>query len=395
MEYLMELAKRDVADSREQLRAALDSILDSDEIRWKYFHYIFDNDFVIYYVNDPQPKYNIEEAISYIGKSIPNDFSISDYLKLNEKAKKELLKYYVKQLKDLIKEFCDFESYIQKHHLCKFDDVIKDGSISGYIEFLKVTKDTSRLMTIDSQIDRLKNELNMSFLHWLYGEKYSSVLSTNTTTKSKGNISSTLIHYDYDDSELLKKLKGILKKYKLSFKEMPKVYISFEIPTSFKLVETNDEGDGKTLFDTENLLGIYDPSKQEIHLYYFGIQWCANQLIIDADLLYEIVFIHELGHYMQHKMPCYKTEEWEDELYIKSYSPIDIQEGWAQLMDAWTVEGLQDYSDVFQKLVDVQSGPYHVFKKYVKYEKRSILKSLDGLRSLGTPAKIDDWDKLL
>ena len=118
-------------------------------------------------------------------------------------------------------------------------------------------------------------------------------------------------------------------------------------------------------------------------------------LNIDVDLLSEIVFIHELGHYMQHKMPCYQSQEWKYDSYIRSYTPIDLQEGWAQLMAAWVVKDKKDYSHVFQSLIAVQSAPYHVFKDYERYPYRRILNSLDGLRQLGRPAKITDWETFL
>ena len=157
----------------------------------------------------------------------------------------------------------------------------------------------------------------------------------------------------------------------------------------------HDEGDGSTLYDTENLLGYYVSSKQEIRLLELGIQFCAKQLNIDTDTLREIVFIHELGHYMQHKMPCYLTKEWDNQLYNDSYNPKDLQEGWAQLMDAWVVENKKAYSDVFNSLVAKQSAPYQIYKKYQRYSKGMILKSLDCIRQLSRPATTQDWDALL
>ena len=368
MQALEQLARRRVDDFSEQLKLALASgDLDHDDIKWTYFEYIYDNSFVIDYVNNPKNYYNKEKAISYIEWAIiTNDFCLSDYLKLNNKAKDELQHLFINKLKDETTYICDFESYIMRYgshdHLQIFEEAIEHIINKDYIEFLKQNKETSRLMAIDSQIAKMKNMFHQSFVNWLYGISHPSA---NPSTHCHRGYERTVGHlkhpYDYSKSVLLNKLQEILSGANLTLGEMPDVYITYELPRSFKLVDNHDGGD---LFDTENLLGYYIPAKQEINLVELGIQWCAKELNIDVDLLREIVFIHELGHYMQHKMPCYQTQEWKYDLYIRSYTPIDLQEGWAQLMAAWVVKDKKDYSHVFQSLIAVQSAPYHVFKDY-------------------------------
>ena len=398
MQALEQLARRRVNNFSKQLESALASgVLDHDDIKWTYFEYIYDNSFVIDYVNNPKNYYNKEKAISYIVWAISNDFCLSDYLKLNNKAKDELQHLFINKLKDKTTYICDFESYIMRYgshdHLQIFEEAIEHMINKDYIEFLKQNKETSRLMAIDSQIAKMKNMFHQSFVNWLYGISHPSA---NPSTHCHRGYERTVGHfkhpYDYSESVLLKKLQEILSGANLTLGEMPDVYITYELPRSFKLVDNHDEGD---LFDTENLLGYYIPAKQEINLMELGIQWCAKELNIDVDLLREIVFIHELGHYMQHKMPCYQTQEWKYDLYIRSYTPIDLHEGWAQLMDAWVVKDKKNYSHVFQSLIAVQSAPYHVFKNYERDPYRRILNSLDGLRQLGRPAKITDWDTFL
>ena len=401
MQALEQLARRRVDDFSEQLKSALASgDLDHDDIHWTYFEYIYDNSFVIDYVNNPKNYYNKEKAISYIEWAISNNFCLSDYLKLNNKAKDELQHLFINKLKGETTYICDFESYIMRYgshdHLQIFEEAIEHIINKDYIEFLKQNKETSRLMAIDSQIAKMKNMLHQSFVSWLYGIRHPSA---NPSTHCHRGYERTVGHfkhpYDYSESVLLKKLQDILSGANLKLGEMPDVYITYELPRSFKLVDNHDEGDLFDLLDTENLLGYYIPEKQEINLMALGIQWCAKVLNIDVDLLSEIVFIHELGHYMQHKMPCYQTQEWKYDLYIRSYTPIDLQEGWAQLMAAWVVKDKEDYSHVFQSLIAVQSAPYHVFKNYERDPYRRILNSLDGLRQLGRPAKITDWETFL
>lgn len=404
MQALEQLARRRVDDFSEQLKLALASgDLDHDDIKWTYFEYIYDNSFVIDYVNNPKNYYNKEKAISFIEWAISNDFCLSDYLKLNNKVKDELQHLFINRLKDKTAYICDFESYILRYgshdHLLIFEEAIEHIINKDYIEFLKQNKETSRLMAIDSQIAKMKNMFHQSFVNWLYGISHPSA---NPSTHCHRGYERTVGHfkhpYDYSKSVLLKRLQEILSGANLTLGEMPDVYITYELPRSFKLVDNHEEGDlGDlgNLFDTENLLGYYIPKKQEINLMALGIQWCAKELNIDVDLLSEIVFIHELGHYMQHKMPCYQTQEWKYDLYIRSYTPIDLQEGWAQLMAAWVVKDKKDYSNVFQSLIAVQSAPYHVFKDYERDPYRRILNSLDGLRQLGRPAKITDWETFL
>ena len=401
MQALEQLARRRVDDFSEQLKLALASgDLDYDDIKWTYFEYIYDNSFVIDYVNNPKNCYNKEKAISYIEWAIiTNDFCLSDYLKLNNKVKDELQHLFINKLKDETTFICDFKSYIMRYgshdHLQIFEEAIEHIINKDYIEFLKQNKETSRLMAIDSQIAKMKNMFHQSFVNWLYGISHPSA---NPSTHCHRGYERTVGHfkhsYDYSDSVLLNKLQEILSGANLTLGEMPDVYITYELPRSFKLVDNHDEEE-VNLFDTESLLGYYIPEKQEINLMELGIQWCAKELNIDVDLLREIVFIHELGHYMQHKMPCYQTQEWKYDLYIRSYTPIDLQEGWAQLMAAWVVKDKKDYSHVFQSLIAVQSAPYHVFKDYERDPYRRILNSLDGLRQLGRPAKITDWETFL
>ena len=401
VQALKELAKRKVDDFGEQLKSALaKGEFDSDEIQWTFFEYIYDNDFVVDYVNNPKLYYNVEKALFYIKWAIPNDFSLPEYLKLNDKAKDGLLRYQIKELKDKNRKMCDFESLVC--HVCKgkedfcfqgciepFDEIIRKNSIiqQGYIDYLNKTDDLPRLMALEAQIAKMKNELHQSFVKWLYEELPLS--STSSCVKAEP----LKRYYSFEESVLLKKLQVILHAEGLSLNTIPKVYISYEVPMSLRLVENRD--DNGNLFDTENLLGYYIPSSQEIVLLEQGIRWFAARFSVNADLLREIVFIHEMGHYMQHKMPCYQTQEWDDVLYNDSYSPIDLQEGWAQLMDAWAVKNEKHYSDVFNKLVSKQRAPYLVFQNYEQYKYHSILQSLDGLRQLNRPAAIEDWDRLL
>lgn len=390
IQALEQLARRKVGNFCDILKTALENEeFDEKEIRWTFFEYIYDNAFVIEYVNHPKPNYNVEKAIFYIEWAIPNDFSFAEYVQLSDEAKDELKKYFLDQLKNIN---CDFEDYIKRHHLIpdllmSFDDTISHVLKEGYLDYLRKDNDFVGLMTFDNLIAEIKEGLHTSFIEWLYGKAHSAHCYKSTKSPL------VLIPYDYKNSLLLSKLREIIKRNKLSLDTMPDVFISLETPPSFKLLKYHDVGDGSNLFDTENLLGYYIPSKQEIRLLELGIQKCANYLQVDADLLREIVFIHELGHYMQHKMPCYQTKEWDDVLYNNSYSPIDLLEGWAQLMDAWVV--VNEYLSVFKKLTDRQSAPYNVYKNYSSYSARRILESLDGLRQLGSPAKIQDWDKLI
>jgi len=184
MQALEQLARRRVDDFSEQLKLALASgDLDHDDIQWTYFEYIYDNSFVIDYVNNPKNYYNKEKAISYIEWAISNDFSLSDYLKLNNKAKDELQHLFINKLKDKTTYICDFESYIMRYgshdHLLTFEEAIEHKINKDYIEFLKQNKETSRLMAIDSQIAKMKNMFHQSFVNWLYGINHPSAKPIN------------------------------------------------------------------------------------------------------------------------------------------------------------------------------------------------------------------------
>ena len=396
MQALEQLARRKIGNYGNELKNALEKgLLDTDEIQWTYFEYIYDNAFVIDYVNNPKPDYNVEKAIIYIQWAIPNHFDIQEYSRLNDNAKDGLLRRYLEELERYKCPKCDFEAYIDFYHhghgqLQLFENSIKHVVNEGYTDFLEQSNDNARLMAIESKIAEMKDELHLSFIEWLYKNSYPNGRKNVSVRGSVKQMRGSLVPIEISGYHLLDVLKKILKKEGLTFTILPDTYLSYEQPNSIKYPH-----DYKDLFDTENLLGCYIPDKQEIWLYEIGIQWCAERLRIDADKLREIVLIHEVGHYMQHKMQCYQTIEWDDYLYIASYSPIDLHEGWAQLMDAWVVKNEPDYYKVFNSLVAVQSNPYQIYKNYVQFSPKCILKSLDGLRQLERVATIQDWDSML
>lgn len=406
MQALEQLARRKIGNFCDELKTALANKLSPEEIHWTYFEYIYDNAFVIDYVNNPMPDYNVEKAISYIEWAIPNDFNLSEYGQLSDKAKDKLLNYYIDKLNGSQHHQCDFVSYIYFHHhdynqLETFEKALLHIINKGYLDFLEQSNDQTRLIAIEAKIVEMKNALHLSFIDWLYGGMNSSnghsYEQNGNLDRQKGVVSSSvksnagyLFPIDISNYNLLEKLQNILKKEGLSLSTLPDCYISYEIPSVLRCAKENEFS-----FDTDKLLGYYIPSKQEIRLLEIGIQCCARHLNVDVDLLREIVMIHELGHYMQHKMHCYHTKEWDDVLYNASYSPIDLQEGWAQLMDAWVVKDEKAYFDVFNALVAVQSEPYKVYKNYECDSYRRILRSLDGLRQLDHPATTKNWDALL
>ena len=357
--------------------------------------------------------------------------SASEYWHLSEVEKDELFRYIIKDLVNNKPRLCDFNSYSTTHcnqdpiklfnealpiRTKKYIELLKK-TICWYIDkkedmfepyitrsnsihhpkelltfiirhpYLDICEDFERLMTVDAQIVKMKSELHLSFIQWLYGGLETIIGKPFSYVKP-----SLRILFPIEYLYLLNKLKKILKNHFLSLKTLPTTLISYETPPSFKAERVSLK---ENQLNIEGLLGCYYPSTQEIHLYEIGIQWCANRLQMDADILREIVLIHELGHYIQHKMPCYKTKEWDDQLYNASYSPKDLQEGWAQLMDAWVVEDESEYRDVFYSLVECQSKPYHTFYRYKGYPHDKILESLDGLRQLGRPATTKDWDDIL
>lgn len=142
----------------------------------------------------------------------------------------------------------------------------------------------------------------------------------------------------------------------------------------------------------EEFLGVYQSQHQQIIIYERGIRWRRHQY--DEEWLRSVVLIHEIGHWITHVLPKSGVPTWPTNLF--ALSERDLKEGWAQLITWWIAEQVGGrFKDTFEKLNQGQSAPYHVFERFKNEPVDKVMASLERLRLLPWPARLQDWREAL
>ncbi len=128
------------------------------------------------------------------------------------------------------------------------------------------------------------------------------------------------------------------------------------------------------------LLGMYFPATQSITLYTKRIEEAAKGLNVSTDALRQVVLLHEIGHWITHKLH-YNRQCWEIAKY--NSASTEVHEGWAQLLAWWVVKNISKLKRAFDRLNKEQIQQYHVWVEF----KHSTIKSLLVLRELESPTK--------
>lgn len=196
--------------------------------------------------------------------------------------------------------------------------------------------------------------------------------------------------------------------------ETPPFLISYDLPLLLQKQKQSSEEQTQMRWDIDELLGLYEPnakqykssfsplfspSKQapQIVIYERGIKYCANETGLSDSILLQIVIIHELSHWIVHKLQDNKGNIWKNDLFDSTNA--DVHEGWAQLLTFWALDYLRDKEGmkVFEELNKNQSPPYHKYKEILNHcnDEITILNSLPPLRTTNGGASFKDWLKLL
>ena len=107
-------------------------------------------------------------------------------------------------------------------------------------------------------------------------------------------------------------------------------------------------------------------------------------------------FLHEerLGHWITHMLPKKGSPDWPTDLYILGEK--DVHEGWAQLFTSWIADDVGgDFKRTFDELNKNQSSPYHVFEQFKNEPIKNMMDSLETLRRLNWPARLQDWENFI
>ncbi len=215
-----------------------------------------------------------------------------------------------------------------------------------------------------------------------------------------------------NERELIARLLEITRRGGYLPAALPPIFVSFETPPIFvaypelegegdddrdrnerredrqdRIPRFNNRGRPETI-SIEELLGVYRPRQEQIVIYERGIRWRRNR--VDPEWLRAVVLIHEIGHWITHVLPKPGIPAWATGLYL--LGSRDVHEGWAQLMTWWIAEQVGGrFKATFEELNRNQSPPYHVFAQFKGEPTDRMMASLERLRLLTWPARLQDW----
>ena len=161
--------------------------------------------------------------------------------------------------------------------------------------------------------------------------------------------------------------------------DLPPIEISDEDPPALRGKRNGDEqmpaDDIK--FDFERLLGCYDPERKRITIWRKGIEFCCDRICPEGyDKLFELVLVHELGHWFHNEAETGGGECWDQSRVPnpdqkRAYEKYtEYSEAWAQWF-AWVYANEKDgdLRELFLALEKNQSKPYKAWRVFCKYIK--------------------------
>ena len=200
---------------------------------------------------------------------------------------------------------------------------------------------------------------------------------------------------DENERKLITRLMEIMKKGGYSPSDLPPIFVSSETPPIFakyRELEGDHEGIPPDTISIEECFGVYRPLPEEIVIYERGIRWQGHHL--DEEQLFAVVLIHEIAHWITHKLSGPGLSAWETDLYVAGET--DVHEGWAQLMTWWIANQVGgEFKQVFETLNKKQSPPYQIFKRFKSVPVDRVIASLSRLRCLSSPARLQDWEETM
>ncbi len=217
-------------------------------------------------------------------------------------------------------------------------------------------------------------------------------------------------NFNGDERELIARLMEITRQSGYLPAALPPILTSFETPPLFvaypELDEENENREDQIprnerrwapeILSIEDLLGVYQPRLQQIIIYERGIKWMVRGIgsYFDEEWLSAVVLIHEIGHWITHQLPQPGVPTWPTDLYV--LGETEVHEGWAQLITWWIADQVDGkFKHTFEELNRRQSPPYHVFEQFKTEPIDKVMASLEKLRLLQWPARLEDWKKAL
>ncbi|EKD28389.1 MAG: hypothetical protein ACD_79C00315G0001 [uncultured bacterium] len=164
-------------------------------------------------------------------------------------------------------------------------------------------------------------------------------------------------------------------------------------------------------------MGLYTPQNETITIFEKAIKWVNKHRNVNENSLREIVYIHELAHWISHKLPHPNSPEWRLRDYI--ITDTFVHESWAQLLTYWGVKYIslkyknKNLEEIFLKFwspltsideKDIQKLKNRWFALYRFYgrineikpdRKTEVFESLIELRKIKNGAHIEEWINFL
>ena len=221
-----------------------------------------------------------------------------------------------------------------------------------------------------------------------------------------------------NERELIARVMEITRRSGYLPAALPPILISFETPPIFiaypeleeedddeyqirrnrdqrrdeKQIPRNRQRRSPETISIEELLGVYRSRYQQIVIYERGIKWRRHRY--DEEWILAVVLIHEIGHWITHVLSKPGVPTWSTDLF--ALSEMDVKEGWAQLITWWIAEQVGGpFKETFDELNQNQSPPYHVFERFKNEPIDKVMDSLEKLRLLSYPARLQDWKQAL
>jgi len=168
-----------------------------------------------------------------------------------------------------------------------------------------------------------------------------------------------------------------------------------EPPLFRKLREDNHPLEGyEGHIDIEEVLGLYLLEQEQVTLFHEGIRWCSARHGMHEGWLRAVVLIHELSHWMIHRLPKANIPVFETEFYRKT--PADFHECLAQLLTFWVSQKAPPmFRKTFMQLNEHQSSVYNTFSRFVSTKPKDVISALDKIRVEGKATSMAEFEKII
>ena len=273
---------------------------------------------------------------------------------------------------------------------------------------------------LDPKVDHLRNIIKEAGDAEYFGLFYMAKICEMISQREKAYedmVSQTQQRIRYNpnenERELIARLMEITSRSGYLPAALPPIFVSSETPPIFVSYPELEEEDNRAgnrdergedriprnrersqpeTVSIEELLGVYQPQHEQIIIYEKGIRWRGHRL--DEEWLFAVVLIHEIGHWITHILPKPNIPAWKTDLYIQGEA--DVKEGWAQLMTYWIANQVGGkFKRTFEELNKNQSPPYRVFEQFKDEPIDKVMASLEKLRLLSWPSRLQDWRKAI